>query len=258
MLGEKVPPKTVGKSEVGLSILERIKVDAARYASKEEAVAIAEKLKILVNFPVFTHDIRDLFEVELKFPSSPVPNDVGIGEWLERNDRDERYFARTTMKQEKYQRRVPNWSAGLGVATISRFLDPEYQGYTLVNDVRSVISGFRQTNKIEYEYISIHMKPKFANIKPSECLIVPVFSLTSLRLFWSFVQFKSVDWGGWERSNPTAWKTMECEIKKQFELEKIVRVILESFGEFFESPIKAKWLPEIDSDGAQQESKLSS
>lgn len=222
-----------------LSMAEKIKADAKRYCTKEEALSAVDRLKTLVHCDYLSYDLAEIYDIQIGAFKDEIPGSAGIGSWLLKNDRDNAYFARPKTEQETYEKRVP--VSTFGALSALRAITGESEGFKLVSDVRTVVTGFFQTNKMDYDYIRIRLQPKLPNINPEECLIVPIFTTTNLRLFWSYSHFKPTDWDKWARTQEISWSTEISDIKDEQKVAALINEIAAGFQKFVEEPLRIQW-----------------
>jgi hypothetical protein len=56
----------------------------------------------------------------------------------------------------------------------------------------NVIVGFAFTTEMPFNHVKVRLEPKYPNITPEKCVVVPVLSRTYLRLFWAFSSSMSI------------------------------------------------------------------
>lgn len=231
-----------------LSIIDRIKLDADKYCTKEEAFEVINQIKEQFFSFKLEGDLEGLYEIRLGALTEDVPSAEGIGNWLSSNDKNKDYFARPKIRQETYERRVPvdpikelYTSSLFSYNRGNLFSNSNADGYKLISDVRTVVSGFEQTNTMEFEYLRILLEPKYPNVNQASCLIVPIFTVNKLRFFWANSHYRRVDWDRWSRVSPIAWSTDVCDIKNHAAVIGMMKRIISEFTSFVDIPLRQAW-----------------
>jgi hypothetical protein len=215
------------------SMVDLLKEDANRFCSKEEAhsvlFAIVEQIKERLTGE---SQIHDLYEISVTREEKNPPAPRSIGEWIDKNRGN--YFAQPTI--ETRTRRVLRHpfaaSALFGHA-------PSEADYT--NETVNVIAGFSFTSAMPFNHVRSRLEPRYPNLTPEECFVVPILSRTDIRLFWAFSHFEYVDWGSARRIGRLQWSTDEAPLRDATRIGELTSTIVANFWSFVEEPLRAKW-----------------
>jgi hypothetical protein len=222
-----------------------LRADAEIYCSKEEALNAVSFLLTAIKKRSLPKELSEIFLQEVHAEQNKPPASGAIGRWLEQGKDERKYFARATKSLETYKKRVVknpfNFKVmGLGVEAEYDFVDAE----------REVVSGFAFTTEVPFEHIRIRLEPKFPNLAPEECYIVPLVSRTHLRLFWTFSHFEYVDWDKSSKIGKLEWSTGDVLLKERPAIEALIDQIESRFVNFVEQPLKARWGLEASPENA--------
>jgi hypothetical protein len=217
-------------------MVELLKEDAKRFCSREEAHRVLATIADQIEQKLTSHsEIKDLYEILVNLVDEKPPESSNIGRWLDKNRGD--YFAQATT--EVQSRRVLRRPSIGSISFIANL--PGREEY--VNEPVSVIVGFSFTSEMSFNHLKLRLEPKYPNITPEECFVVPILSRTHVRLFWSFSHFEYVDWGSVRRIGGLDWSTDEAPLKDPTRVGELTSAIVAKFWSFVEEPLRAKWGP---------------
>lgn len=201
---EKKPEKDIKNL---VSIIEK---DAESYLEKEEVFELLGKIEQLIQKHQYSDEFTKLYEINHLFMDygdyDNIPKLDVVGQWLANNDNE--YFAE--VKSELQEIKEPMLEEHLynnlysGIIATNNLLNalspPKYE---------RVIIGYKPTVNCPYDIIKFEANPKLPNIPLSECIIAFVISQTEIRFFFSYVNYKKVDWDNYEIGE----KGVQWEIK---------------------------------------------
>jgi hypothetical protein len=214
-----------------------LRTDAEGYCTKEEVSSFVPLLVSEVKKRSLGGELSEVFSQEVHVETYKPPSPAAIGRWLDQGKDERKYFARATKGKETYQKRVSKSPLQLAILG----LGGAATDYTYVDAEREVVNGFSFTTDMPFEHIRIRLEPKFPNIAPEECYIVPLISRTHLRLFWAFSHFEYVDWDKSSRIGKLEWSTEEVPLKKKSSVETLLDQIQARFANFVEEPLRIRW-----------------
>jgi hypothetical protein len=243
------------------NILTAIKKDAERYCDENEANERLDSVTRKVEAIKPPQDLASLYDFTVLKPNSVPPNPQAIGRWIDSNKDDREYFVRVRARTLTFNRpavvRPPPPPPGVGTAirpaTSAISAAPtgptgpagpqpsSFGGSRQMTDEQRVIEGYDSTVKLPYHYISVNAEPKLPNINKGVCFIVPILSMTHIRIFWATSLYVRVGWDNTELTGELAWKTGEAELKGKDASEQLVNSILEEFIAFLQAMISEKW-----------------
>jgi len=232
---------------LALSLLEQIKRDSLKYCSEVEANEALRKVAETISILNPPEQLAKLFKFELHTENtSSVPNAESIGRWLEKQSDERKLFAdvERNMRTVKVRRPMkPIHPMDLLLGNRADFRDTEYK---VVEEVSSIIVGFKSTVDMPYRFLSLNAKRNFPNLDLVECIVVPLLSRTHIRLFWGNQVYEYVAWDNQRSIGAIEYVTAECPIKDEAERQEILSRITSRFIEEIENTIHKKW-PAIES-----------
>jgi hypothetical protein len=89
--------------------------------------------------------------------------------------------------------------------------------------------------------VHLRAEPRYPNLNPATCFVVPVLSKTHIRLFWSFSFYEYIDWIQRKRFGKMEWITEEVPLRSDQQLLDVINSIGTKFFAFLEEPVKVKW-----------------
>ncbi|MEM6250865.1 caspase family protein [Shewanella vaxholmensis] len=209
-----------------LSIVDRIKADAERYCTKEEAYE--QFSKFVEKFSEFSFDgeLGQLYTCKVSVNDGSSISPQVIGNWLEASDCN--YFAqpeyRDVVKSKRVLRKArSSYATALSTSTFSRLaagfganllddIDDETK-YETVRYTEKEVSGYKITIDQPAELIEILAEPKFPNVSAGKMFIVPLLSKTELRIFYSYVHLTDNGWTGRTIKEKIKWLTKAMPLK---------------------------------------------
>ncbi|EGS6501039.1 hypothetical protein CGI39_23330 [Vibrio parahaemolyticus] len=248
----------VSESPKYTSMLEKIKADAERYCSQEEAYQILSNLVEQFGSYKFAGDVVELFSFQVTQNKDKAEKSIAIGNWLK--DTEHNFFARPTMRTVTREKKVldhkepsnttvdhiyPRWlTGGSSLNLKSHWLTSS--NLTSSSELKIVsydekeVSGYEITIDQPIKLIEINAEPKFPNLNRAQAYIVPLMSKTELRIFYSFTHFTEIGWGEQARSGRLKWSTKSIELKRVVGSELAFGVV-ESFVQFLLEPLIEKY-----------------
>jgi hypothetical protein len=216
------------------TIVDRLKEDAKRFCTKEEAHKVLESLRNRIDDQIFKcPDIDDLYKINATLEEKSPPNPETIGQWVEKNKGD--YFAEVKIGIHK-RTITRNKSSFVRLFKAAGVVDAEEYEESF-----PFIDGFSFTSPMPFNHIKIRLEPALPNITPEECFIVPILSRTNIRLFWAFSHFEYIDWESARRIGGLEWSTDEAPLKDEASVDELIKAIVAKFRTFVEGPLRAKW-----------------
>lgn len=221
------------------SIAELVRKDAELYCTESETLQRLALLPEMFRKIPLPDELKPLYDLSVHDEKSAVPPESpSIGRWLQQNKDDKRYFVSVTTERRPVQRDLGKYGM---VFNILGGTDGKS-----ITEYREYVTGYKLTVSLPYSYLTLFTEPKYPNIQAGGCFIVPLISMTHLRLFWAFTLYDYVGWKDRQRSGKLEWMTDEVVLKDNSALEGLVRSIASKFITFLETPIKAKWGPQED------------
>ncbi|UJW84722.1 caspase family protein [Devosia sp. SL43] len=243
-------PFDTPKAESKLSLAERIRFDASRYLERTEAMAIVESVHSALAELKLTGEVEGLFTAEAIAEERQPPSADLIGDWINRNNADKALFAKAVTKQESYTERVLKRSSfGLLTNYTDPFKEKTDEDYEFTTKYRTVVSDFEHTTDMPFTYVRVRLTPAVKNLAPEELLVVPVISLTSIRVFYGFSHFKIVDWGKVQRLGKVVWQTAEFEMTDAKSVLLHLDSVWSEFLTFVEGGLLERF-PNVDEEAA--------
>jgi caspase domain-containing protein len=218
------------------SLVELIKKDAESYCTEEEAVANLDYLTETLQGIKLPDELGMLYDFELFKEAKDVPpQSISIGRWIKQNNGDKRYFVSLLYEPRTVTKLAPrNPFAGL--------MGKNDEEYRTVTETVNEISGYRSTVPLPYSFMQLHAEPKFRNLNPAACFIVPIVSMTHLRVFRAFSFFDYAGWNKRKMMNKLEWSTDEVPLKNRDQIRELVQSTVSEFNVFLDTAIKARWV----------------
>jgi hypothetical protein len=240
-------PSASGKAAP--SLIELIEKDAELYCTEEEALRAVAFVSERLGKIQLSSELRRLYGLNVHEQSATAPPDAAaIGRWLDQNREGGRYFISITHETRPVQKRVRK-----NPFFMPNLLQPESDDdFTTVTEQRLIVTGYRSTVDLPYRYLTMFADPKYPNINASGCFIVPIISMTHLRLFWAFTFYESVGWRDRRMVSSLEWLTDERALKDHEKIGLLVDDIGTKFLSYLEAPIRAKWLPQQTVQGTSE------
>ncbi|HCE3405209.1 TPA: caspase family protein [Vibrio parahaemolyticus] len=209
-----------------LSIVDRIKADAERYCTKEEAYEQFSKFVEKFSEFGFEGELGQLYTCKVSVNDDSPRSPQAIGNWLEASDSN--YFAqpeyRDVVKSKRVLRKsrssyAAKYAAAISAAAIlgssSKYFDDidDDTKYETVKYTEKEVSGYKITIDQPAELIEILAEPKFPNISAGKMFIVPLLSKTELRIFYSYVHLADNGWTDRAIKEKIKWLTKAVPLK---------------------------------------------
>ena len=243
-----LPPPSLSASSVAnkikpSSVAELIKEDARLYCTKEEALEAVSLLPKLLREIRISGDLQSLFDLTTdEVSSTEPPNSVSIARWFEQSKDDRRYFVVVKKETRPITRQVPRHPLSSAITGfMSRRGDDDYVTVTTNSEV---VTGYKSTVELPFNYATVFAKPNFPNLNAASCYVAPIVSMTHLRIFWAFVLYENIAWDDRRMIGKIEWTTDEAHLKDTDKIKQIIESIGSNFLSFIEKPIKAKWVPQ--------------
>jgi hypothetical protein len=218
------------------TMIERIKADADLYCGEADALERINYLEVLLRQIKFSGELALLYSIEVATEQDPPPGAVSIAQWLDKNKESQGYFFKVTREKRKFTTRVLTDPLKRFMATVA--VDEDYK---TVTEIRDVITGYSSMVKLPYNYIVLRAEPRYQNLNPAAAFIVPILSMTRMRLFSAYTLYDYVDWKDRKRIGKLEWLTEEVSLRDENHLKQEADSIEADFAAFIEKPIKAKW-----------------
>lgn len=225
------------------SIVDLIKKDAQLYCTEQEVLDILQTLSGMFQNRQVSNDLEELYTFGIhEVNSHTVRNAVAIGRWFDQNKDDRRrYFVAVIRESREFSRKIQRnlFDVALGIRR-SQVGDEDLKTIT---ETREVVTGYKSTVDLPYSYLNLFATPKYPNINPGSCYVVPIVSMTHLRLFWASSLYDHVGWDNSRPIGPLEWATDEVLLRERDKIERLMDQIFLTFVAFVEAPIKANWSP---------------
>lgn len=239
-------------------ILTRIQEDAQLYCEEIEVFNVLQSLADIVRETKLSGDLEDFYALEFsEIDSSEIPNAQAIGEWLDRNLVESKYFVEIIKIIEKmsqaesvadsaryystviYPSQRSSWfpiGQGLLGGTDLTIAPPQ-----AVSGVRYLpkVTGFRSTVDLPYRCLELSTRRKYPNIDDFAFYLVPIVSKTRALLFWDYSQFEDVGWSE-RKIGDCNWSNIEIELRSK-ENHLLWKEMSEGFLEFVRKQLDYQW-----------------
>lgn len=262
------PPPSGGAGTPGPSgkrnstLIELIREKDEQSCTREEAIKILEDLRQTFSANKLPNELHDIFDWKLLSANEKMGDVIAVGDWLSKNA-DRGYFASPEYKTVTYKKRVRKNQSGLfpnfkSTLSLTRLLGTDYfDGEPeFVEATRHDISDYRNTCSLPYQHLTVRLEPKFKSVLPLDCHVVPILSLSHLRLFWTVQEYKRTDW---DTTVPTIrsvnWDSEEAPLKEAGAIGELSDRITSAFRSSVEKLVSSNW-PEAKTK-AQTPSKKS-
>ncbi|PTM96483.1 caspase family protein [Mycoplana dimorpha] len=227
-----------------ISLIERIQRVDETLCTKDEAEAAIDNILAAISHTPVPGQLSEIFEMNRHV--GPKSGSVqAIGEWASKHH-DSGYFVEPTYTMRTYTRTVPkDYNPLMGSLSLSsRFMGMGRDIETKeIEERRRVIEDYRSTCDIQNEQVTVRLEPKFRSVTPFSCTIIIISSLSHLRLFWSFRQYKRRDWSGNNIIQTSSkWESDEAAIKKTDQIKALAHKVVRDFYSSVESSIQAEWM----------------
>ncbi|EEQ09911.1 hypothetical protein ymoll0001_17700 [Yersinia mollaretii ATCC 43969] len=224
-----------------LNLLERIKIDAERYLSQEEAMAVMNSIKqCLFNKKFFDYDGKDIYTLEASEVDNykRIPNIDSIASWASKNERS--FFVKALYEKTTRKIKVPK-SKRLGslffAATIGA--GNAESDYDIIEETVNLPVSIDSTVDIPFIALSLKAKSEYENINSSILYILPIISRTAIIIFSFQCHYKKINWSD-EREiyESQKWSSSTFELIKKLDILDYVNKLLIEFENFSLEPIK--------------------
>ncbi|WP_447472901.1 caspase family protein [Vibrio harveyi] len=240
------------------SIVEKIKADAERYCSEEEAYTQFNSFTDLLSVSSFNGDLASLYDCKVKCSDGYARNPLTIGNWLD--NADHQYFAQATYKLVDKTRRVRKRNALSALTVASLWDDPadfdDDSKYKIVRYKEKEVSGYNITIEQPVKLVEIIADSLFPNILSGKAFVVPLLSKTELRVFYSFVHYAENGWNEKTIKQEAKWLTKVVPLKGS-DYQLLANDIIKGFGDYLlEAISKAYDIKQVESseDSAAEDS----
>ncbi|MGO7400329.1 caspase domain-containing protein [Rhizobium ruizarguesonis] len=244
--GDAGTPGSSGKRNS--SLIELIREKDEQSCSREEAINILEDLRQTFSANKLPDELQDIFEWKLTSANEKMADVIAVGDWLSKNS-DRGYFASPEYKTVTYKKRVRKHQSGIftnfkSSFQLSRLLGPDYidDEPEFVEATRHDISDYSNTCSLPYQRLTVRLEPKFKSVLPLDCLVVPILSLSHLRLFWTVQEYKRTDW---DTTVPTIrsvnWDSDETPLKNPGATRDLADRITSAFKGSVEKFVYSNW-----------------
>ncbi|MGN5074309.1 caspase family protein [Aeromonas veronii] len=236
------------------SIVDKIKADAARYCSEEEAY---QNFSLFINnFKNFTFDgdLKDIYICKETVSEHTATSPQAIGNWLENSEHQ--YFAIPTYRDIEKTKRVikeNRFASSLAFATLGRLFDDDESNYKLVKYTEKEVDGYEITIEQPAKLIEVLAEPIYPNVSAGMLFIVPLLSKTELRVFYSFVHMSDSGWAERVIKQKIKWLTKAVPLKN-LNHDILSRDIMQGFGKHLFEAISKNF--EIKGSDGQQVDKV--
>lgn len=218
-----------GPDSVVKLMMDRIRQNAELYCDEVEAMSALKVLQDVIATAVVPKTLNEVYEFEVSERTNlEVPEAAEIGRWID-SHKEDRYFARATGE----------WRDDPDVLYVTRMLGHSSKKF--------FIRGWESKVKLPFSCKSLGATPRYQNLPHCACFIVPIVSMTKIRVFWGVVTYEYVSWSEVEPTSKLTWSTDEAAIKGDAEVKDLAGRIIQSFSEFLEQLTRSKWVPDVRS-----------
>ena len=209
------------------SLVERVKADAEKYCSKDEALDVLEKFKESFFSEEIQGDVNELYDLK-RFEQSDYSNLLNvdeIGRWINQNKGE--FFAEPITIREKIE---PDTSSPFmrSLSGLGSMFGPHY---------RTVTTGVKSTEDLPFNQLRISANPKLPNIEKTSLIIVPFLSQTTILIFYAFVNYQISGWNDTFTPQAPKWLIRQVGLRDKDEIQNFIREIINLFVEFTMNPI---------------------
>ncbi len=178
-----------------LSLVDFIKQDASLYCSEEQTASVLEQISKSLRSYKFPPDLCELYSLEFEeIPLSDFKYGSGIGIWIDKNLTDKRYFVAPTKETRQEAKKVLkepfemlNFSARISGGS-------DDINYKTVTVNKQYIVGFKPSVELPFGALALYGEPKYLNLFACRMYVVPIVSMTHIRLFWSYLHLDHSNW----------------------------------------------------------------
>ena len=192
------------KKEVQISLIEKIKTQAADYFTKEQAIQLINKIKDKLSDYKLDPEFDEIFNITVTFQENHdgIINKNTIGKWLDENPHE--FFAKSHHTRERKDR-YTNIFGSLSVLSLNPIKnDSEYEW---------VLNGFELEVEVPYKTIIFTLNSKFPNIESYTARVVYLLSKKQIRFFYFLTNYETKNWDERKLNNKTEWLTSEYQLK---------------------------------------------
>jgi len=224
--------------EEAKSLSDIVADEAINYCSEEEVLTLFAELPEEIEQHKYDKEFKNLYDVEVMFEKSHTRNNnidgrKDIANWLRENNA--KFFVDILYEDEKYEAEVPNtafFNTGRGEPT------------KLATKTRRVVSDFQITVELPFEGFQLIAKPKYQNLSWSNCSVLLLISKTAIRFFYSYRNYRDINWTERRLIGKPKWQTIECKMKDRKEVSATIDRICSGFSDWILTQIKERFLVE--------------
>ncbi len=225
-----------------LSLVDFVKQDASRYCSEEKTMSVLAKISNSIHSYKLPRELAELYSLDFEqIPLSDFKYGDGIGIWIDRNLKDKRYFVSAEKENRPETKKV--LKSPFEMMSNSSYLaltKQEDTNYKTVTEYRQYIVGFKPSVELPFGALALYGEPKYLNLFACRMYVVPIVSMTYIRLFWSYVHLDHSNWKQKKFVNKFEWTTGEVLTTDWAGIEQLLRTITSGFETFTYGPIKSK------------------
>lgn len=197
-----------GKDE-GVSILEKIKKQAAEYFTKEQALALVSEVKSEIEKLSLSEDLNEIYDLSISFLENYdyIVQQNTIGKWLDENPHE--FFAKSVYKYVRKDRNsnpLSSLTKYQSSILFNQFNDDEYE---------SVRNGFDIEVEVPYKTIILTLNTKFPNVESYTARIIYFLSKKLVRFFYFITNFETKNWDERTLNTKIEWSTSEYSLHEK-------------------------------------------
>ncbi|HDX8590384.1 TPA: caspase family protein [Aeromonas dhakensis] len=236
------------------SIVDKIKADAARYCSEEEAYQNFSLFIANFNSFNFDGDLGEIYRCKETVSEDTATSPQAIGNWLENSEHQ--YFAIPTYRDVEKTKRVlkeNRFASSWAFAALGGAFNDDESNYKLVKYIEKEVDGYKITIEQPAKLIEIIAEPIYPNVSAGMLFIVPLLSKTELRVFYSFVHMSDSGWTERVVKQKIKWLTKAVPLK-MLNHKSLSQDIMQGFEKYLLEAISKNF--EMKSSDTQQADKV--
>lgn len=188
-----------------LSLLDRIKMDASEYLTKNQVVDLVNEIKQDVSELKLPEELNDIYNLEIAFQESYdgiVEKNV-IGKWLDDNTHD--FFASSkhkSVRKDRYTNPIGNL---VNISAVQTSLFTHYND----NEYDWIRDGFEIEVEVPYKTIKFTLNSNFPNVESYTARVIFFISKKHIRFFYFITNFEIKNWDERTLNDNIEWFTTE-------------------------------------------------
>ncbi len=201
------------------SLIEKVKSQAVLYLTKDQALALINRLKERLTNLTLNQDLTELYDLEVEFFDNyeKILNKNVIGKWLDDNGSE--FFAKSLHIRVRKD--------GLtGILDTYRLYADSYRKMN-EEDYKWERNGFELEVEVPYKTIVINLNSKFPNVDSYTARIVYLISQKNIRLFYFITNYEVKNWDDRKLNPRIEWVSTEHLMSDETDVEAGINDIFE-------------------------------